>query len=183
MKKILSISSITLGLFLVTSPFILVCGQNKSEEPILEKQNQTADLRQKLAKSQVGTILFDMISTRQSKWIVSKSGYIARDDGNRMTYVDLLVSKGKLFLGISISEYDSPDDANEAFSGPREYGANVPFSAYGDRGDKLIGERGDFMAVRFRQGNFFVYISCRDEKATERFARYALAAIKEVTKK
>ena len=91
----------------------------------------------------------------------------------------MLLKKGNSFLAVGISEHDSPKEADGQFGGPttRSYGISVPFNTYGDKGDKLIGQNGELMAIRFRKGNFFVTVWNRDQKTAESFAAYVLKSL------
>src|SRR5580765_301754 len=178
-KQILLIGSIAFGLCVAVSPFLISHAQKKSETQEVENQNrngQTLQPRQEIAKSVVGSLLFDTISVKESEWMLSKADFSERHENNKAATIDMLFKKGDDFLGIVISEHDSAKDAGERFNSPRQYGASVPYNAYGDRGERLIGDRGDLVAIRFRQGNFFVAIFNRDPKTAERFAEYTLEA-------
>lgn len=181
-KQILWLGCIVLGLFLAATPFLVSYAQKESESPKVENQNeavQIVEARAAVAKSVVGSMVLDTISVNESKWELNKAGYVGRGLHNNFTYFDMLLNKGDSFLAVSISEHDSPKDADEQFGGPttRSYGMSVPFSNYGDKGDKLIGQTGDLMAIRFRKGNFFVAIWNRDQKTAERFAAYVLNSL------
>ena len=185
-KQVLSIGGIAFGLFLVASPFLISHAQKKSETQKVGNENQdgqTAQFRKEIAKSVVGSLLFDTISTKEPDWMLNKADYVERGEHNKFTSVGMLLKKGDNFVSFSISEFDSAKDADESFYAPRQYGASVPFNTYGDKGEELIGQRGDLIAIRFRQGNFFVAIFNHDQKTAERFAGYAQEAIKSYTNK
>jgi len=127
----------------------------------------------------VGSMLLDTILATESKWKLNKAGYVGRGLHNDFTYFDMLLRNGKSSLGIGIAEHDSPEDAEEQFDVSRlSYGGGcVPFNVYGDKGDKLIGQNGDLLAVRFRKGNYFVQVFTREQKTAERFAAYVLKSL------
>jgi hypothetical protein len=182
-KQILSIGSVVLGLFLATSPVLISQAQKKDETQKGENQvqdEQLAEARAAVAKSVVGSIFLDTISIKESSWNLNKAGYMERGEHNNFTNLSMLLKKDDNFVGIDITEYDSPQGANEQFDPlKRSYGISVPLSGFGDKADKLIGQNGDFMSIRFRQGNFLVDISTKgDVKIAERFAGYALEAIR-----
>ena len=177
-----AIGIIAFGLFLVASPFLISHAQKKSELQKEENKNQDEQelqARAETAKSVVGSIFLDALPVKEPSWVLNKAGFVERGENNKFTYLSMLLKKGDSFTGIDILECDSPKDADERFGGQRSYGASVPFNKYGDKGDKLIGQNGDLMAIRFRKGNFFVVIYTRsDSKTAEHFAEYALEAIK-----
>lgn len=176
-----AIGIIAFGLFLVASPFLISHAQKKSETQNGENKNQDEhelQMRQEVAKSVVGSFLFDTISIKEPKWELSKANYWERDDNSKFSNVGMSLKKRDNSVGISISEFDSAKDADQRFQVVRSYGASVPFNTYGDKGEKLVGERGDLIGIRFRKDNFFVSIFSRDPKTAERFAVYALDAIK-----
>lgn len=180
-KQLLWIGCIAFGLFLAASPFLMSHAQKNTETQKVGGQDEKArQARAEVAKSVVGSMLLDTISVKEIKWELNKAGYVGRGLHNNFTYFDMLLKKGDSSLAVSISEHDSPKDADEQFgdSTTRSYGASVPFNTYGDKGDKLIGQNGDLMAIRFRKGNFFVTIWNRDQKTAESFAGYALESLK-----
>lgn len=159
----------------VLTCFIVNFAQSSDVRPF----DESATNREEVAKSVVGSMLLDTISIKEPTWEMNKAGYIGRGLHNNFTYFGMRLIKGDNFLAVSISEHDSPKEADEQFGGPttRSYGVSVPFNNYGDKGDKLIGQNGDLMGIRFRKGNFFVAIWNRDPKTAERFAEYVLNSL------
>src|SRR5258706_6228567 len=143
-KQILLIASVAFGLCLVGSPSPISHAQKKSETQKVENQNQdeqTLQPRKEIAKSVVGSLLFDTISVKEPEWELNKAAYLERHDHNKAASIDMLLKKGDSFVGITISECDSPKDADERFDpSTRSYGASVAFNTYGDKGEKLIGQ-------------------------------------------
>lgn len=157
--------------------------QKEGNRPINSSSEMTDDqvkAKQEVAKSVVGSMILDTISVKEIKWELNKAGYVGRGLHNNFTYFDMLLKNGDSSLVVSISEHDSPKEADEQFGNAttRSQGTSVPFNTYGDKGDKLIGYNGDLMAIRFRKGNFFVTIWNRDQKTAERFAAYVLDSLK-----
>lgn len=180
-KKIAITCIAVCGLFLTVSPFFVSFAQkSKTEKSIGEtrQDEQAREAKQVVAKSVAGSIFLDAVTTKESNWTLNKAGYLAKDANNNSASTSMLFTKGEHSVGISISEYNSAENAAKPFHTPRSYGANVKFDTYGDEGEKLIGPKGDFLAIRFRQGNFFVSIFTPDEKAAIRFADYATEAVK-----
>jgi hypothetical protein len=173
-KEILSICIVIFGLSLLASPFLMSHAQKKSEVQGGNNQDQDEQVRQarqEVAKSVVGSIFLEAVAVKEPSWGLDKAGYVQRGAGSNFTYVNMSLKKDSDSIGISIREYDSFKDADAAFTAPRSYGSSVAFNKYGDKGEKIIGDSGDLMAIRFRKGNFFVSIFTKgDAKTAERFA-------------
>jgi len=175
------ISGVALGLLLVASLFLEIHAQKKDETPNQkQEEEQLREARSALAKSAVGSMFFDTISVNEPEWELDKAGYIGRGLHNHFTYFDILLKKGNRFLAVSITEHDSPEDADEQFDTSRlSQGTSVPFNVYGDKSDKLIGN-GGLMGIRFRKGKIFVQVFTRERKTAERFAEYALKSVSDM---
>jgi len=173
------ISGVALGLFLVASPFLEIHAQKKDQTQNQKLEEQLRQARAEVEKSVLGSMLLNTISVNESKWELNKAGYVGRGLHNHFTYFSMLLKKGKRSLAIGIAEHDSPEDAEERFdlSGLSYGGGCVPFNVYGDKGDKLIGQNGDLLAIRFRKGNYFVEVFTREQKTAERFAAHALKSL------
>jgi hypothetical protein len=180
-NQVMWIGGVILAVVLVASPFVISqAQQNERGVPTVDDQKsdeQVARARAEVAKSVVGSAVLETISLVDPEWELKKAGFVGRGDNNRFIYVDMLLKNGDSVATISISEHDSPQEAEERFNGSRSHGASVPFNGFGDKGDKIVGQNGQLMAIRFRKSNFFVRISSRDQKTAERLADYVLRSL------
>ena len=168
----------SLGLLLMAAPFLMSYAQKTNKTHTMEdREKQASDARETIKKSVVGSLLFDAISLKEPEWTLDKAGYVERTQQNN-SYFDVLLKHGDSTVGISISEYDSPIDAEKPFHVPREYGKSIPFNKFGDKGEKIIGERGELTEIYFKQGRFFVAVFNPDQKTAELFAKYASEVIR-----
>jgi hypothetical protein len=168
-RQLLYALLVFLGLSVGVAPFLIAYAQ---KERTAEKPHQDENLnkaRLEVKKSIVGSMLLDSMLIKEADWKLNKAGFLEMSDG---TSISIQFKNGDTYVGVAISEYDSVEIAEARFNALRSYGASVLTSGFGDKSDKLIGDRGDLMALRFRKGNYFVDIFTHDLKAAERFANH-----------
>ena len=154
--------------------------QTKDEQ---KAQREADDARQAVAKSVAGSILFDAISAKESEWSLKNAYYgIKRRDGDS-TLMNMSFNKGGEAVHITILEFDSTIDASSTYNTPRSYGRSENFDKYGNDGEKIFGDKNDFLLLNFRKGSFRVSITTKDEKTAERFAAYVAESISGFTQK
>lgn len=175
-KEIMAICCISFGLLLAI-PLAINYAQDKTKMPSPSKdateQTQEREAREEVAKSLAGSLFLDRISVKEADWKLKKAGYFDNDAKR----ISMLFSRGDISASFSIVEYGSKKEADESFNGLRSYGADVPSNKFGERGDRLLHSNGNFMALRFRQGNYFVQIFSPNQKVAERFAGVILESL------
>ena len=175
--RVTIIGIIALGAVLSVCPVTLA--QKTNDNKGQYGRTQIAEI----AKSAVGILVFEAVSVKEPIWQLFDAVYLERHDRNKAATVSMSFKNGKSQLSIDIAEYDSADVAEKRFDSPREYGGSVPYKAFGDRGEAVTGEKGEFLALRFRQGRFFVSIYNSDAKAVGRFASYISESINKLPAK
>jgi len=181
-KQILLFGGVVLALLLATSPLLICHAQKKGDGQKVENQDeQLRQARAAVAKSTVGSVFLETLSVREPSWSLDKAAFFERErvQNNEFTYLSMSLRKGDKLAGVDILECDSTRDADRQFgsSATRSHGISIPFNNYGDKGDKLVGQNGDLIAIRFRKGNFFVTVWNGDQKTAESFATYVLNSL------
>jgi hypothetical protein len=160
---------------------------NKADQT--RRAERQREAREAVAKSAAGSLLFDTVTAKEPKWTLQIAHYGHNNSDNDQAVINMFYKKGVDTVNIIIKEYNEAKDAVESFDIPRSYGASVKFDSFGDEGEKVYGENG-FIQMTFRKGNFTVTVAHvnektlqRDEKTAERFAGYALEAVKNLAAK
>lgn len=175
-KMIIGICVVVFAFIFAAAPYLISYSQKKGEP---QKQDNA---RREVAKSVVGSMFLEKITIKEPDWNLKGAHYFGRDERNNSTRISMAFSKGNVSAAFDIVELDSVKEANEMFHGQRSYGANVEFNKFGEKGDMLVHPNGDFIALRFRQGNFFVQIFTPNQKTAELFAGFILESLPPATK-
>lgn len=185
-KQILSYGSLIFGVLLVAAPFLVGRAQLNTKNPNTEdpkhKQQDSQTERAKVANSVAGSLVLDTITSKEPEWVLTKGGFVPMRDGYKSSYVSMKLKKNDSTLDIVILECASRKDADDQFDIPRQYGGSEPIEGYGERADRLVGQRGDLLAIRFRKGIYFVTVWSPDQKTAEAFASYVLQSLPTETK-
>lgn len=184
-KYVLAIFGTIFGLVLSASFFMSSYAQKVTETQKVETYNQDEqyrEARREISKSVAASVFMDVVTQKDPTWVLDKAGYIERGEHNRSSYSSVMLKQDGKFVSVGILEHDSANDADSQFDALRSDGASVPLAGLGDRADKLLGGKTNFMAIRFRKGNFFVQIFSPDQKTAERFAGYVLKSLDSVAK-
>lgn len=152
--------------------------KNDAQMQHQERQAKREKARQEVAKSAVGSVLFDKVSAKDSEWVLARAHYSTKYIDVSPESIKMSYQKDDDTVHVGIMEFDTRERAVDSFKMPRSYGASVKFDKFGDWGEKIYGDYG-FILINFRKGNFGVSISNvnkktgkRDEKISERFAGY-----------
>lgn len=156
--------------------------QDKTKMPNLPNESQRIqqeqNARKEVSKSIVANLFLDKLAVTESDWILTKGIHYGRVPLTSPAGTDVSFEKGANKVNITFSEFDSEHQAYDAYLTPRSAGAGVKLDGFGDEGEKIYAETGDFVSLHFRLGHIIVTISTRDEKTALRFAAYALDAVK-----
>jgi len=180
-KRILTISFVAASIMCLAVSSILVShSQTKNEVLGTDAQNQdreNGEARLEAAKSSIGSMTLQNITAKNSHWKLQRAQHFERRVDNNSERIGMLFSNGENRVGFDVIELNSVKEAEAKFHGQRSYGGSVKFNQYGDKGDMLLHDNGKFMALRFRQGNYFVQIFSPDQKAAELFAATILESL------
>lgn len=168
----------TLIVVCAATPFLT--GHSQKKDDIKEKQGLKAnDARREVEKSVIGSIFLENLSMKQTAWELQKAHYFPRDEHVPSARISMRFSRDNKIVGINITETDSEKEADRKLvGGIRSYDGGAPFDKFGEKGEIVTNGNGDFMALRFRQGRYFVQISALDQKNAEFFAGIILESLK-----
>lgn len=185
-KQFFWIGCVALGIFLAASSFLMSHAQKTGETQKVENQNADEQARRagaEVAKSVVGSLFLDAVTVKEIDWKLKEANYLSKKGNDDSTLIIMSFRKDRDTFNIGISEYESAVIASKPFHIPRSHGTSVTFNTYGDEGEKIYLQSGDFVTLNFRLGNFLVGIQGRDEKTSELFASYVVETIKSFSAK
>ena len=150
-KKTLLVCCVAFGLFLTASFILIGHAQKKTETQNAETQVQSEQLseaRAAVAKSVVGSIFLDNLLVKEPSWTLDKAGFTERGPLSPFDLVSISLKKGNVRAGVDIVEFVSALEAEQQFDFPTSYGTSIPIRGFGDRGEKAVGDKGDFIGIR-----------------------------------